>query len=62
MAYLAKHSIETDKDFHGFKYDNARSCVSGLLHVLSVFDDETEIPSVIRDNIVQTWNSQYYRG
>ncbi|KAF4374747.1 hypothetical protein F8388_020268 [Cannabis sativa] len=44
------------------KLDNAQSYVSRFLQVSSVFDDESENPSVSDDNKVQTWSSQYYRN
>ncbi|KAL2489988.1 protein BNI1-like [Forsythia ovata] len=58
---FSKKNDETDKD-HGSKFDNAQTYVSKLLQVSSVFDDETENQTVVDDNKVQTWNSQYYRG
>ncbi|KAK3014400.1 hypothetical protein RJ639_008828 [Escallonia herrerae] len=58
---FSKRNDETEKE-HGSKFDNAQSYVSRLLQVSSVFDDETENPSVSDENKIQTWSSQYYRG
>ncbi|KAI3468995.1 hypothetical protein Pfo_025658 [Paulownia fortunei] len=58
---FSKKNDETEKD-HGLKFDNAQSYVSKLLQVSSVFDDESEIQTVIEENKFQTLNSQYYRG
>lgn len=58
---FSKKNDETDKD-HASKFDNAQTYVSKLLQVSSVFDDETENQTVVDENKVQTWNSQYYRG
>ncbi|PIN06209.1 hypothetical protein CDL12_21240, partial [Handroanthus impetiginosus] len=58
---FSKKNDETEKD-HSSKLDNAQSYVSKLLQVSSVFDDESENQTVIDNNKIQTWNSQYYRG
>lgn len=55
---FSKKSDETDKE-HNTKFDNAQSYVSGLLHVSSVFDDDSDNHD---ENKVQTWNNQYHRG
>ncbi|KAL0331508.1 UNVERIFIED_CONTAM: hypothetical protein Sangu_1696300 [Sesamum angustifolium] len=58
---FSKKNDETEKD-NSAKLDNAQSYVSKLLQVSSVFDDESENQTVIDENKVQTWSSQYYRG
>lgn len=58
---FSKKNEGTDKD-HVSKFDNAQTYVSKLLQVSSVFDDETENQTLVDENKVQTWNSQYYRG
>ncbi|KAK4434870.1 hypothetical protein Salat_0649900 [Sesamum alatum] len=58
---FSKKNDEAEKD-NSAKLDNAQSYVSKLLQVSSVFDDESENQTVVDENKVQTWSSQYYRG
>ncbi|XP_058189816.1 uncharacterized protein LOC131307361 [Rhododendron vialii] len=58
---FSRRNDETVKE-HSSTFDNAQSYVSRLLQVSSVFDDDSESPSVSDENKVQTWSSQYFRG
>ncbi|XP_073133106.1 uncharacterized protein [Henckelia pumila] len=58
---FSKKNDGTEKD-NNLNIDNAHSYVSKLLQVSSVFDDEAENQTVIDENKVETWNSQYLRG
>ncbi|KAF7128024.1 hypothetical protein RHSIM_Rhsim11G0050900 [Rhododendron simsii] len=58
---FSRRNDETEKE-HSSTFDNAQSYVSRLLQVSSVFDDDSESPSVSDENKVQTWSSQYFRG
>ncbi|KZV53295.1 Hydroxyproline-rich glycoprotein family protein [Dorcoceras hygrometricum] len=58
---FSKKNDGAEKD-NSLNFDNAHSYVSKLLQVSSVFDDEAENQTVIDENKVETWNSQYFRG
>lgn len=58
---FSRRNEETEKE-HSSTFDNAQSYVSRLLQVSSVFEDDSESPSVSDENKVQTWSSQYFRG
>ncbi|XP_075508745.1 uncharacterized protein LOC142545443 [Primulina tabacum] len=58
---FSKKNDGTEKD-NNLNFDNAHSYVSKLLQVSSVFDDESENQTVVDENKVETWNSQYVRG
>ncbi|KAL3499648.1 hypothetical protein ACH5RR_038741 [Cinchona calisaya] len=61
--FSSKRNDETDKENSSINstFDNAQSYVARILQVSSVFDVDTENPSVSDDNKIQTWNSQYQR-
>ncbi|XP_051115018.1 uncharacterized protein LOC127240393 [Andrographis paniculata] len=61
---FSKKNDDLHKDhYYASKLDNAQSYVSKLLHVSSVFDDDSDHNVAAGDDSkVQTWSSQYFRG
>ncbi|XP_031393956.1 serine/arginine repetitive matrix protein 1 isoform X1 [Punica granatum] len=62
--FSSRNQEETEKEANPppSKFDSAQSCVSRLLQVPSVFDDEPETQSGSGDEVgkLETWSSQYY--
>ncbi|EXC02095.1 hypothetical protein L484_024060 [Morus notabilis] len=59
---FSRKNDNDDDSKNEYKFDNAQNYVSRYLQVSSVFDDDSENPSVSDENKVQTWSSQYFRN
>ncbi|OVA04663.1 Protein of unknown function DUF761 [Macleaya cordata] len=58
---FSRRNVEIEKE-NQYKIENTQTYMSRILQVSSVFDDEIENLSGSDENLVQTWNSKYYRG
>lgn len=62
--FSSRNQEETEKELNPSKFESAQSCISQLLQVSSVFDDEPETQSGSADEItkIKTWSNQYVRN